>query len=443
MDKRVLISTVDCWNDKIGANTFSRLLERYDTSLVANLYIREEIPNSSTCRRYFKISESSVVRSVFHRGIKTGKLLSGSDLAPDLEDAANLAKTKARYSHYGGRRSVIMLMAREMAWRLGRWKTRELDGFLDDFSPEVIMFPLEGYMHFNRINRYMARRTRAKVIGYFWDDNFTYNLPSKSFGHRMLRFFQRRSVKKTVKCCDAFFAISPKMKRECDAVFGIESVVLTKPIDLGHGQWTPYTPQHPIRMLYAGNLAIGRMNTLQILAQAISKINRQGDRLVLDVYTKTEISAHQAAALGSFVHVHEAVSEEAVLDLQQQADILLFVEDILGEGRKKARLSFSTKLTDYFKAGKCIFAIGCADIAPMEYLMENDAACCATSQEELDAKLSALVDDLDMICAYGEKAFALGSKNHSREKIQQTFYHTISSLFEKDVAYVAESCADQ
>ena len=52
---------------------------------------------------------------------------------------------------------------------------------------------------------------------------------------------------------------------------------------------------------------------------------------------------------------------------------MLFAEAVDGEAAKISRLSFSTKLTDYFASGKCIFAVGNEDTAPMEYLKNEDA----------------------------------------------------------------------
>ena len=50
--------------------------------------------------------------------------------------------------------------------------------------------------------------------------------------------------------------------------------------------------------------------------------------------------------------LHAPVSQQDVLKLQKDADILLFVESMSNRDLT-ARLSFSTKLTDYFSAGNC------------------------------------------------------------------------------------------
>ena len=66
-----------------------------------------------------------------------------------------------------------MLMLRDIIWKFGRWKTIELNDFLDDFKPDIILHSMEGYNHFNRIIEYAIKRTGARAVGYIWDDNFT------------------------------------------------------------------------------------------------------------------------------------------------------------------------------------------------------------------------------------------------------------------------------
>lgn len=424
----VLVCTVACWNDEVGADTFSALFDDYGVDRLANLYIREEVPNSAVCERYFKISESAIIRSVLHRDTKTGKEWRGEGLEPDADDAAALQETRRRYERHRRGRNWLLLYAREILWGLGRWRTPELDAFIEDFKPDVVVFGMEGYIHFNRINRYIVRKSGAGAIGYFYDDNFTYRQRPWSLGYRLYRFFQRRDLKRTAAVCSAFFAISPKTKRECDAFFGVESILLTKPVMFRSSEWSTYSPHQPIRMLYTGNLLIGRLQSLKLLGDALAKVNRRGQRINLDVYTTTAVSEAEARDLDPSVHLHGPIPQGDVSLKQREADILLFVEDLVGPDAKTARLSFSTKLTDYFQSGKCIFAIGDRDIAPIEYLQAEDAAICATSVPEILQQLECLASDSSVIVGYAEKAFACGRRNHEEQLVKRRLHDTIARV---------------
>jgi len=427
---RVLVCTVSSWNDRVGGDTYTALFSGYDRNKLANLFIREETPNSSVCTRYFRISESRVIRSVLKRRIATGKELRGADIVPEREDLEAQRDTAARYEKHRRKRSWILLYAREILWRLGRWKTPELDAFLDDFKPDVVLFGMEGYIHFNRINRYIVRRTGARAIGYFYDDNFTYKQRPWNLGYRVYRFFQRRDLKKTARCCSAFFAISPKTKREADEFFGIDSILLTKPVsDNGFG-WTPYIPRKPLKMLYTGNLLIGRLATLKLVGDALHAVNGDESRIALHVYTTTDVSTKEAADLDSSIHLHGAVPQGEVVARQKEADVLLFIEDLLGPYRKTARLSFSTKITDYLGSGRCILAIGDRSLASMEYLRDEEAALCACSESEVLEVLQQLTSDPSLVSEYGRRAFECGHRNHDERLVRARLHSVICGVVE-------------
>lgn len=428
MSTKILICTIESWNSKVGANTFSELFSDYPSTQLANLYIREEMPDSNCCSRYFQISEMKVIKSVFHRGYQTGCEVQATKM-PDANNESNLQASKKIYSKNRKKRSYLKLCARELLWFLSCWKSKELNCFLDDFKPDVVVFGMEGYIHFNRICRYVIRYSRAKAIGYFWDDNFTYKQMPGNLGYRFLRFFQRKSLKKLVKQGNAFWAITEKTKQEADTFFGIDCQVLTKPITyLSNEEWKSYQPHTPIHMLYTGNLLIGRFDVISALSNALNQVNREQTHIELDIYSASYISEDEVSQLGRYVHMRGAVKQDEVLRLQAQADVLLFAEAYAGSMSQKARLSFSTKLTDYFRSGKCIFAIGAADVAPMEYLRTEDAAICASNEDEILGNLRKIVNNPEIISVYGYRAWMCGFRNHSREIIQAKRDATIKGV---------------
>ena len=225
---KILVFTVTAWNSKVGANTWEMLLGRYESADVANICIRDEFSDSKVCSRYFVISESKIIKSILDRKVKTGIERLDKGPSADLEKTAR--EHNERYVKHRQKRSHLKLLARELIWKLGKWKTKELDAFLDDFKPDIILHSMEGYIHLNRIIEYAIKRTGAKTVGYIWDDNFTYK-QSKNLGHKIYRFYQRSSLKSLARLTDAFFAITPKTKVESDEFFNIDCTLLSKPLN--------------------------------------------------------------------------------------------------------------------------------------------------------------------------------------------------------------------
>lgn len=428
---KILICTVDAWNSKLStssSNTFSALFSHYDAQDVANVYIREELPDSEVCSKYFQISEQRVIKSLVKPKIKTGReVVTGEEASKgDLEI---LKKYHEIYDKNRAKRSYVKLFIREIIWLFGRWHTKELDAFLEEFSPDVVVFSMEGYIHFNRICRYIVKKTGAKAIGYFWDDNFTYKQLKNNIGFRLFRFFQRRSLKKLSKCTDKFWAISPKTKKEVDEFFCIDSILLTKPVDTSEKN-VPMTAvcEKPLKMVYTGNLAIGRVSTIIAISKALDKLNEKEKLIEFDVYTPTALTSKESKEIGSSVHICPPVPMEEVAGIQEKANILIFAEDIDGPLSKTVRLSFSTKITDYLRSGKCILALGNADTAPMEYFAQTGAAICVTQKDKIEETLQMILKSPEILEEYATKAYECGKENHDGEKIRGIVEKTIMEL---------------
>lgn len=422
---RVLVSTVGQWSE-VGADTWSMLLSKYDKTQVASLYLRANKSKSPCCRRYFHIYEERVMKSIFHPHLHTGEEYYYN--AEDDQDSIDITdlqkKEKERYAKYSKKKTWLTVFARELVWKLGHWKSKEFKQFIDDFDPEVLVFPIESYIHLNRINKYIINKKHPKVIGFFNDDNFSYK-QSKKIGHKLHRFWLRRSVKWLVRHCDTVFAVCPKMKRECDEEFGINSIVLSKPM-VCNSEFTPYLPNNPIRLLYAGKLYINRDKTIILIAQAIRKINENGIKVVMDVYSGSPLTEESIAAIecSPASHFRGEISQSQVYEEMKHSDVLLFVEDLSNENLA-ARLSFSTKITDLFGSGKCTWAIGNKDLGPIEYIKEQNAGFISTSEKDIYETLTRIVEHPEFISEYAQKGFDYGQKYHNLDYLIGLFEKAI------------------
>lgn len=421
---RVLVSTVGAWSDSIGSNTMSELFHKYDKDKLACLYIRADVSDSTACRRYFHIFEGRVMKSILQRGMATGEeyfLGDSNDISVDLNEE------KDRYDNYRRKKNWFYTFAREFVWVLGQWKSKELKDFLSDFKPEVVFFPVESYIHFNRINLYIIRKCHPKtVIGYMWDDNFTYKQHPHNIGYKIHRWWLRHGVKRLVQKCDTLFAICPKMKRELDTEFGINSVLLTKPI-YEFNTIKSYQPNHPIKILYTGKLIYGRDVAIAEIVDAIKEVNKDGQKVLLQLFTNTNLSPamRERICVENCCELKGFVPQNKVLKIQKEADVLLYVES-LSNNYLTARLSFSTKMTDYLASGACIWAVGNKDLAPIEYLIEEKAGLVSTDKESIMEALSQITQNPELLYEYALKAQKCGKKNHNAELIEQILSQAIN-----------------
>lgn len=422
-NKKILVTSVSAWSDSIGSNTMSELFREYDKEKLACLYIRADISDSVSCRRYFHIYEGRVIKSIIRRGMVTGE---GYNLGACDMSTTDLDEEKTRYNKFRRKKNWFFIFVRELVWLLGRWKTKELNAFLEDFKPDIVFFSIESYIHFNSINEYIIKKCHPeKVIGYLWDDNFTFKQHPCSFGYKIHRLWLRQGVKRLVHKCDTVFAICPKMKQEVDAEFGIKSILLTKPINQFSEIKT--APQHyPIKIMYTGKLFYGRDATIAEIVDAIKEINKNGQKILLQIYTNTELSPamQERICVDGCCEMKGFVPQSEVLKIQKEADVLLYAES-LSDTYLTARLSFSTKMTDYLASGVCIWGVGNKDLAPIAYLKEEDAGLVSFDRATIKEALTQMTQTLEIIHEYATKAQQCGKKNHNAELIQNILFKAI------------------
>ena len=327
-----------------------------------------------------------------------------------------------------------MALAREFIWLFGKWKTKELNKFLDEFDADVLFFPIYSTVYMNRLQNYIRKHTNKPTVLYVSDDNYSYKSISKTPISLFSRFWMRIHEKKLFKTASKIMVISPKQKEEYDKLFNTDSVIMTKGIDFSKNSFEEKIPASPIKMVYTGKLIIGRWLSLAKIAEALSDVNKEKTKIELDIYTTDILTPEQEKALNrNGCAVKGALKLDEVQKVQKEADILVFVESLERKFRYTARLSFSTKITDYLQKGKCIFAIGDRDIAPIDYFNRYDSAITASSYDEIAVQLEKLVSNPRLVAEYGKKAYECGMERHEKTKMDKLLRETITQVSDRKV----------
>lgn len=420
---KVLVVSTNAWRDNTGINTLIEFFKCWDPERIAQVYTKTALPRTIVCNHFFRISENAVMKSVLKRNSVTGSVVFNE--ADHLEqDIQAVAREHKMYSSYQGKVREWLAFCREIVWKVGKWKTKELDHFIDEFEADVLFIPIYPTIYMGRIQKYIIARSQKPVVSYLSDDNYTYKSVHKDPISLIYRHILRKYVKYIVGHSMKLMVIAPKQKEEYDKIFDVDSIVMTKGIDFE--PFVSYQVGNPIKMVYTGKLIIGRWKSLAAIAEAFQKINRNGIRITLDIYTTDSLTDEQNKLLNcNGCSVKGALTLEQVKVVQKEADILVFVESLEEKFKNTARLSFSTKITDYLRSGKCIFAIGDKDIAPIDYFNRYDSAVVATTYEEIQDKLTELVNASEMILKYAKKAYDCGVEHHERGRMDSILIHTI------------------
>lgn len=420
---KVLVIGINAWREDGTAHTLMDIFRCWDSERVALIYTRADLPNTEVCHHYFQISESQMIRSVLKPWMKVGRVVENTPIVKNAEVEAE----HARYTKAHKTSSQWMPLMREIVWKLGQWKTPALKKFVQDFEPDIIFVPIYPNAYMGRIQRYITRLTGKPTVCYLADDNYSYDSCQTALQY-IHRLWLRHHVGPIARNCKDMFVIVEKEKEDADIRFGTNSKILTKSIDFTGRNYHHRKPNNPLKFVYTGSMIIGRDKTLALVADAINEINKQCGEVKAEmyIYSQTEPNDNIRKQIDNgAAHFCGRVNREEVLRIQQDADVVIFAEALDGKNANAAKLSFSTKITDYISNGKCVLAIGKDDIAPIDYFKRNDSALIANSKDEILTQIKRIIEYPLIVDEYGEKAFNCAIRNHEKNMMNTRFIQTM------------------
>ncbi len=427
---RILVISSTPWNDANSfGNSYSNIFQGIEDLQFANIYCRPGDMDNSFDMIGFQITESMLVKNLKNKSKPSGKIVHNRK-SDGIERSKNEQQTfdKARTLRW-----QVLFWARDLIWKIGRWKSPELVNFIDDFKPDLIFQPIYFVGHMNDIAQFVKKHTGAKMLGYISDDCYTLRHFRLSPLYWIDRLWKRAKVKKTINMCDILYVISDIQKEEYEKIFKPECKVLTKCADFPPRDFNLDANKGEIKIMYGGNIGTGRWKSLGLLASAVERLKNEGFNVRFDIYSGTPRTSKMEKALNkeNCCCLHEPVPYNEILELQNEADILVHAEGLDLKNRLAVHQSFSTKLVDFFQMGKCIFAIGTDDVASINHLVKYDAAVVAQNKDETYEKLKELLQNPQMIADYGEKAYICGKEKHSKKVMQEMLVGDLKNFANK------------
>lgn len=418
---KVLVIDVNAWREDAGSNTLRDIFKCWDPDRLALVYTSSQLPNTEVCNHFFQISETQIIKSVYCPSIRVGRVVASTP-NNDSEDAES---ERERYAQAHKNHSKWMKLAREVVWKFGRWKTKSLKEFINGFDPDIIFVPIFQYPYMGRIEKYIIGLTRKPTVCYLADDNYSYDSCQDAIDY-IHRLWARKYVGTLAKASNQMFVIVEKEKEDTDRRFGTDSVILTKSIDFTGKEYKHVTPGYPLQFVYTGSLAMGRDKSLALVADAINFVNAEGFKAELYIYSQTIPDDQMMIRINTGAsHFCGNVPHQEVQGIVQNADVVVFAESLEGREANIAKLSFSTKITDYISNGKCVLAIGKDNIAPIDYFQRYNAALIANSKEEIFSNVKRIVEKPELIDEYGEKAYNCAVANHEKGMMTERFISTM------------------
>ncbi len=425
---KILVVSATPWNDNNSfGNSYSNIFKGINGLEFANISFSRilEQTDNEIVSKSFQVSTKMLIKNIFNEKKKVG--IEGY-VSLEKQEEENMEQT-SMLKFAKKNRWKILFWARDLIWKIGRWKSQELKDFIDDFNPDLIFTPIYFSSHMNDILQFIKGYTNVPMIGYISDDCYTLRQFSLSPLYWIDRLYKRRKVKKSIELCELLYVISDIQKKEYEKIFTPPCKILTKCADFNKEAPVYESNDNEIKLIYAGNISRGRGQSLSYITEAVERLNKEGKTIKFDIYSATPLTKKLQKSfnrLGS--NFNGKVPYEEIKRVEKQADIVIHVEGLSLKERLAVHQSFSTKLVDFFEMGKCIFAVGSYDEAFAKHLIDNDAAIVATKENEVYNKLKELVENKKLIAEYGEKAYECGKHHHDKEKTQKMVKEDILNL---------------
>ena len=420
---KILVISNTPWSvDNSFGNSFSNIFEGIPDLKFANIYCRPGAPKNDLDMTYYQITEKSLIKNLLNKSNPSGRIVQ-QEKEEVIETSPINGFDQARKMRW-----QIMFWMRDLVWKIGKWWTPDLRAFIDDFKPDIIFQPVYYSNYLTEIALKVKEYTDAPMLGYISDDCYTLRQYRFSPLYWIDRLVKRKKVKAVIEKCDVLYVISGIQKEEYQKLFTPPCKVLTKCADFTKERPKWKIPEKEIRLIFAGNIGTGRWRSLALISNAIEKLNSGDQKFIFDIYTPTPLTAEMEKALRkNGTTVHKPVNYEKIIELQEQADVLVHAEGLSLKSRMEVHQSFSTKLVDFFAIGKCILAIGCDDEASIKHLIDNDAALVAGSEKEIGEILSNLSKNKELLAVYGEKAYSCGNQHHLKSNMQQMIVEDLNN----------------
>lgn len=432
---RILLITSEEWNDYVCANG---VLTNWFTGFpaeFAQIYVSPGLPNNQICKKYFQITDGQMARSILG-GARAGREIQMLTDTKELE----ATKTNARRKGVYGFMKKLSLWCRtpvvaiqDAIWEFGRYDKSSIKKFVEDFKPDIVFCPRMVNPKLIRLERLVSTMTTAPFVAFTADDEASFQQYEWSPLYWIRRWWMHRKFESHVPgFYKHYWTFSEEQASEYSRLYNVPASTLYKCGDFPK-TFVARKVNQPIRLVYAGRLYCNRWKSLAAIGDALKVINKDGVKIILDVYTLDDLTKEQANALSKerYIFIKGGISSTLLAEEYKKSDIALHVESFDKKYRLATRVSFSTKIIDLMSTGCAILAVCWDRHAGYQYLKKHDAAFCVNNYRDILPLLQSIVDDPSIIQQYAEKAWRCGKENHSREEI----HRQINKVFEPLITF--------
>lgn len=412
---RVIIVGTIPYNKNTSSRAFDAYFHNWEKKNMRQIFSNTKTPVKGHCGSLYQITDARLLKRWLHRIDEVGVIFEDKDLPDDWDNndlEVGNGAVNALYK-FGSKDSPLKYILRGILWKNKYWNTEKLNTWLDEFRPECVFLAFSDDYFIPRIALYISEKYNIPIMSCIGDDYYFNDRTSLSPFYHIYRKTYKKLIDKVFSRPGSAMYIGNKIRDKYNSEFGLNGETIYLTSDIKRREFREIDQNNP-KIMYAGNVRLGRNDSLVDIGNALQKISK-------DYYVDVYSTEQNEEFLKGFkecpgLRFHGSVPYVEIMKLTSECDISIIVEGFEKKDVDTTRYSLSTKAADAIASGSNIFVYGSKECGVIEYMENTGCSMVCSNKEELVDKLKELIYNKTFQKKLYDRAIEVDIEDHDKEK---------------------------
>jgi len=313
--------------------------------------------------------------------------------------------------------------------------SEELVQWIKKINPDIIYFQPSTIQNIQFINE-LYSRTKIPYVIHVMDNFLDINNLSKNLHSKSVLSVQQ-SLEELIKNSNLCMGICEEMCYQYGKSFNRKFISFQHAVDnnFWNKNYIVRKDPKPFKILYAGRISMGTMNSLFLIANSIENCNRKFDsNFEFQIQTTSPVQDFlKKISKYKCVKIHEVVPYNKLPERYAEVDLLVLPMDFDNDSLTYIKYSMPTKVPEYLISGVPIFVLAHGITALYKYAKSGNWAFINSTEETKDIEniLMNIRNDYNKRVEISNIAKSIGQQNHDISIVRSLFKKMINESCHK------------
>ena len=280
---RVIIVGTIPYNKNTSSRAFDAYFHNWEKKNMRQIFSNTKTPVKGHCGSLYQITDARLLKRWLHRIDEVGVIFEDKDLPDDWDNndlEVGNGAVNALYK-FGSKDSPLKYMLRGILWKNKYWNTEKLNTWLDEFRPECVFLAFSDDYFIPRIALSISEKYNLPIMSCIGDDYYFNERTSLSPFYHIYRKTYKKLIDKVFSRPGSAMYIGNKIRDKYNSEFGLNGETIYLTSDIKRREFREIDQNNP-KIMYAGNVRLGRNDSLVDIGNALQKISKD---YYVDVYS--------------------------------------------------------------------------------------------------------------------------------------------------------------